>query len=157
MDPEARLGALGLTLPSVAKPVASYVPAVSTQSNMVYVSGQLPTKDGELQATGRVGEDVDKKEAYALARLCAINILAAIKSQVGDLRNVKRIVRIEGFVASADDFYDQPAVINGASELLAEVFEDQGKHSRFAVGVNVLPLNTPVEIGAIVEVQRTKI
>lgn len=156
MDPEKRLQALGVELPAVPKPVAAYVPAVRT-GNLVYVSGQLPSVEGELLATGRVGQDVEPKVAAELARQCAINILAALKSQVGDLRNITRVVRVEGFVASAPDFYDQPKVINGASELLGEVFGAGGKHSRIAVGVSVLPLNAPVEVAAVFETLPTKI
>lgn len=153
MQPEARLEDLGIELPDVAEPVADYVPAVRTEDGRVYVSGQLPTKDGELPVTGTVGDEVDPKRAQQLARRAAINILAAVKSQVGSLDDVNRVVRVEGFVASADDFTDQPTVVNGASELFGEVFGDRGKHSRFAVGCNVLPLDTPVEIGAIFDVE----
>ncbi len=157
MDPEAKLEELGIELPEVSKPVASYVPAVTTDSNLCYVSGQLPFIDGELPSTGRVGGGIDPKEAHELARLCGINILAAVKHKVGQLRHVRRVVRIEGFVASADSFTDQPKVINGCSDLLGQVFGEAGKHSRFAVGVNVLPLNSPVEIGAIFEIEASKI
>lgn len=154
MDPEARLEEMGIELPDVADPVADYVPAVRTQANMVYVSGQLPTDDGgELVAEGRVGVEVPVKRAEEAAERCAINILAAVKDLVGDLSQVRRVVRVEGFVASADDFTQQPAVVNGASELLGDVFGEAGRHSRFAVGCNRLPLDTPVEIGAILELE----
>lgn len=153
MDPEAKLEELGIELPDVAEPVADYVPAVRTEGGRVYVSGQLPTVDGELEATGTVGDEVDPKRAKQLARRAAINVLAAVDSQVGSLDEVRRVVRVEGFVASSDDFTEQPTVVNGASELIGEVFGEKGKHSRFAVGCNVLPLDTPVEIGAIFEVE----
>ncbi len=154
VDVEARLAELGIELPDVADPVADYVPAVETSEGMVYVSGQLPLdEDGELVATGRVGEDVSVKLAEEAAFRCGVNILAAVKDAVGDLSRVKRVVRVEGFVASADDFTRQPAVVNGASELFGDVFGDAGRHSRFAVGCNRLPLDTPVEIGAIIEIE----
>lgn len=154
MDPEAKLEELGIELPDVAEPVADYVPAVRTGDGKVYVSGQLPTDEqGDLLATGRVGDDVQVKTAKEAARRCAINILAAVKDEVGDLSAVDRVVRVEGFVASGDGFTDQPSVVNGASELFGDVFDEAGRHSRFAVGCNVLPLDTPVEIGAILEVE----
>lgn len=154
MDPEERLENLGIDLPDVADPVADYVPAVRTSDDVVYVSGQLPTdEEGELLETGRVGAEVDVKTAEEAARRCAINVLAAVKDLVGDLGRVRRVVRVEGFVASADDFTQQPAVVNGASELFGDVFGEAGRHSRFAVGCNRLPLDTPVEIGAILELR----
>lgn len=154
VDAEQRLEALGIQLPSVADPVADYVPAVETSEGVLYVSGQLPLdEDGELVATGRVGEDVIVKEAEEAAFRCGVNILAAVKDAVGDLSRVKRVVRVEGFVASAEDFTRQPAVVNGASELFGDVFGEKGRHSRFAVGCNRLPLDTPVEIGAIFEIE----
>ncbi len=154
MHPDERLEELGVDLPDVADPVADYVPAVETGAGMVYVSGQLPTdEEGDLIATGRVGEDVDVKTGEEAARRCAINILAAVKDAVGDLGRVHRVVRVEGFVASGDGFTRQPAVVNGASELFGDVFGEEGRHSRFAVGCNRLPLDTPVEIGAILEVE----
>lgn len=152
MRPEDRLEELGIELPDVAEPVADYVPAVRTEDGRVYVSGQLPTEDGDLPTTGTVGDEVDPKRAKRLARRAAVNILAAVRSQVDSLDQVQRVVRVEGFVASADDFTDQPTVVNGASELFGDVFGEAGKHSRFAVGCNVLPLDTPVEIGAVFEV-----
>lgn len=152
MDPEAKLAEMGIELPAVADPVADYVPAVRTEGEMVYVSGQLPTdEEGELLATGRVGDDVSAKRAREAAERCAINVLAAVKDVAGELGRVRRVVRVEGFVASADDFTQQPTVVNGASELFADVFGEAGRHSRFAVGCNVLPLDTPVEIGAVLE------
>jgi len=154
MDPEAKLEEMGIDLPDVADPVADYVPAVETEANTVYVSGQLPTdEEGQLLATGRVGDDVSLEAAKQAAQRCAVNILAAVKDAVGDLSRVNRVVRVEGFVASADDFTQQPSVVNGASELFGDVFGPAGRHSRFAVGCNVLPLDTAVEIGAILEVE----
>jgi enamine deaminase RidA (YjgF/YER057c/UK114 family) len=148
---EERLAELGLTLPAVATPVASYVPAVRT-GNYVFTSGQLPMVDGSLAATGKVGADVTAEQAKDLARTCALNALAAVKSVVGDLAAVRRVVKVVGFVASAPDFTGQPGVINGASDLLGEVFGEQGVHARSAVGVAVLPLDAPVEVEIMVEV-----
>ena len=156
MDPQARLEELGIELPAVARPVAAYIPSVRT-GDLVYVSGQLPFVDGKLTTTGLVGRDVDVKEATELARTCAVNILAALKAQVGDLRNVRRVVRVDGFVAAGPDFTQHPQVVNGASELLGDVFGAQGRHARIAVGVSSLPLGAPVEIAATFEVERTKI
>jgi enamine deaminase RidA (YjgF/YER057c/UK114 family) len=149
--PEERLAELGLSLPEVAAPVAAYVPAIRTGS-YVYVSGQLPWVDGKLPATGKVGIEVAAEDAIGYARQCALNALAAIKSVVGDLSAVARVVKVVGFVASAPDFTEQPIVINGASELFGEVFGEAGKHARSAVGVAALPLDTPVEVEVIVEI-----
>jgi len=149
--PERRLAELGLTLPDVAKPVAAYQPAVRSGA-FVYTSGQLPMVNGELAATGKVGAEVDADRAKELAATCALNALAAIKAEIGELARVRRVVKVVGFVASAPDFTGQPGVINGASELLGEVFGDAGKHARSAVGVAVLPLDAPVEVEMIVEV-----
>lgn len=150
--PDERLAELGLTLPSVAAPVAAYVPAVRTGDH-VYTSGQLPMVEGTLAATGKVGADVDAEQAKQLARTCALNALAAVKAEVGDLGKVRRVVKVVGFVASAPGFTGQPGVVNGASELLGEVFGDAGKHARSAVGVAVLPLDAPVEVELVVEVE----
>lgn len=149
--PEERIAELGLTLPRVAAPVASYVPAVRSGSH-VYVSGQLPFVEGALPATGKVGADVTPEAAKELAALCALNAIAAVRAEVGDLANVVRIVKVGGFVASAPDFTGHPGVINGASDLLAAVFGDAGVHARAAVGVAALPLDSPVEVDMIVEV-----
>jgi enamine deaminase RidA (YjgF/YER057c/UK114 family) len=127
------------------------IPAVRT-GNLVYTSGQLPFVDGELHAAGLVGADVDTDTAKHCARLCALNALAAVHAEIGDLSLVKRVVKVVGFVASAPGYVDQPAVVNGASELLGEVFGAAGKHARSAVGVASLPRNTPVEVELIVEV-----
>ncbi|MUK02683.1 RidA family protein [Vibrio cholerae] len=149
---EARLAELGITLPEVAPPVASYVPAVITGS-YVYTSGQLPFIEGKLPASGKVGaaDGVDAETATALAATCAVNALAAIKSQLGTLDRVTRIVKVVGFVASDPSFTGQPGVINGASDLLGAVFGDAGIHARSAVGVAVLPLDSAVEVEVIAE------
>jgi enamine deaminase RidA (YjgF/YER057c/UK114 family) len=150
--PSERLAGLGLTLPPVAAPQAAYVPAVRT-GNYVYVSGQLPFVDGKLQAVGKVGETVSAEEAAALARICALNGLAAAASLVaGGLDAITRIVKVTGFVASVPSFTGQPAVINGASEFFIEVFGEAGRHARSAVGLAVLPLDSPVEVELIAEV-----
>jgi enamine deaminase RidA (YjgF/YER057c/UK114 family) len=149
---EARLAELGLTLPGVAAPVAVYVPAV-VSGNHVYTSGQLPFIDGKLTVTGKVGAGVSAEDAKSLAATCAINAIAALKSVIGDLDRVTRIVKVVGFVASDPSFIGQPGVVNGASELLGTVFGDAGVHSRSAVGVAVLPLDSPVEVELIAEFQ----
>ena len=145
-----RLAELGLALPQVTPPVAAYVPAVQT-GNHVYVSGQVPIADGALLATGKVGAEVTPERAKELAARCALNGLAAVDALVG-LDRVTRVVKVVGFVASAEGFTGQPAVINGASELLGAVFGDAGRHARSAVGVAELPLGAPVEVEMIVEV-----
>ena len=150
-SPLARLAELGLELPPVTAPVAAYVPAVRTGS-LVYTSGQVPVRDGKLAATGKVGAEITADEAAGLARTCALNALAAVHDLVG-LDSVVRVVKVLGFVASAPDFTGQPGVINGASELLGDVFGDAGAHARSAVGVAVLPLDAPVEVELIVEVR----
>ena len=146
-----RLAALGLTLPPVAAPVAAYVPAVRT-GNHVYVSGQVPVVDGKLQATGKVGESVTAEEAASLARICALNGLAAAAAAAGGLEAIARIVKVTCFVASSPSFSGQAQVANGASEFLIEVLGDAGKHARSAVGMAVLPLDSPVEVELIAEV-----
>jgi enamine deaminase RidA (YjgF/YER057c/UK114 family) len=150
--PEARLAALGLTLPPVAAPLAAYVPAVRS-GPYVYTAGQLPLANGKLLMTGRVGAQVSVEEAASLARTCALNALAAVASVTGGLSAVTRIVKMVGFVASDPSFTGQPLVVNGASGLLLEVFGDSGRHARSAVGVTVLPLDAPVEIELIAEVR----
>jgi enamine deaminase RidA (YjgF/YER057c/UK114 family) len=146
-----RLAELGLTLPPVAPPVAAYVPAVRTGS-YAYTSGQLPLVDGKLQGTGKVGDGVTVEEAAALARIAALNAIAAAASVSGGLAAITRIVKVTCFVASAPSFTGQSQVANGASELLIDVFGDAGKHSRSAVGMAVLPLDSPVEVELIAEV-----
>jgi enamine deaminase RidA (YjgF/YER057c/UK114 family) len=151
MTPEETLAKLGHTLPVAPKPVAAYVPAVRT-GNLVVVSGQIPFVDGKLEKTGRVGGEVSLEEGQKFARQCALNALAVVKAEVGELARVKRVVRVGVFVASTDDFTQQPQVANGASDLLLQVFGDAGRHARAAVGVNALPLGAPVEVELLVEV-----
>ena len=151
-SPEARLAALGLTLPPVAAPLAAYVTAVRTGSH-VYTAGQLPLVDGKLLMTGKVGAQVSTAEAAALARTCALNALAAVASVTSGLSAVTRVVKVTGFVASDPAFTDQPQVVNGASGLLLEVFGEAGRHARSAVGMAVLPFDAPVEIELIAEVR----
>jgi enamine deaminase RidA (YjgF/YER057c/UK114 family) len=148
---EDRLAGLGRTLPGVAAPVAAYVPAVRS-GDYVFTSGQLPIVDGSLAATGKVGAEVSAEDAKRLAATCVLNALAAIKAEIGDLDRVRRIVKVVGFVASTPDFTGQPGVVNGASDLLGDVFGDKGVHARSAVGVAVLPLDAPVEVELIVEI-----
>lgn len=150
MTATQRLAELGISLPSVAAPVAAYVPAVQT-GPLVFVSGQLPWVDGVLPRTGKVGAEVSAEDAALDARQCALNALAAMDALVG-LDSVTRIVKVVGFVASAPGFTGQPGVINGASELFGEVFGDAGVHARSAVGVAELPLGTPVEVEVVAEV-----
>jgi enamine deaminase RidA (YjgF/YER057c/UK114 family) len=148
---EERLAALGLTVPQVAAPVAAYVPALRS-GPWVFTSGQLPFVDGQLMGTGLVGSDVTAEAAQAMAARCALNAIAAIRSVVGDLDAVTRVVKVVGFVASAPGFTGQPGVVNGASELLGSAFGEAGVHARSAVGVAALPLGAPVEVEVIVEV-----
>jgi len=147
---KARISELGLALPEVVAPLASYVPAVRT-GDLVYTAGQLPMQAGKLMGTGKLGAEVTPDEGKVLARICALNALAAVDSLVG-IDSVTRVVKVVGFVASAPGFNGQPSVINGASDLLAEVFGDRGAHARSAVGVSELPLYAPVEVELIVEV-----
>lgn len=150
MSASERLKELGIELPPVAKPAGAYVPALRN-GDLVYTSGQLPFVDGKLRRTGKVGAEVSAEDAYDDARMCAINALAAIDALVG-LDNVERVVKVVGFVASDPSFTGQPKVINGASELLGEVFGPAGEHARSAVGVAVLPADTPVEVEVVVAV-----
>ncbi len=149
--PEQRLEEMGLSVPEVAKPVASYVPAVRS-GHHVFTSGQLPMRQGQLITTGKVGGEVTAEEAVECARQCALNALAAVRAEIGELSHIKRIVKVVAFVASTPDFTGQPGVANGASELFGEVFGDIGQHARSAVGVPVLPLDAPVEVEIVVEV-----
>ena len=151
MNVRARLAELGLELPTVVPPVAAYVPAVRS-GDLVFTSGQLPMVEGALPAMGKVGALVTPEQAKDLARTCALNALAAIEALVG-LDSVVRVVKLVGFVASTPDFTGQPGVVNGASELLGEVFGDAGQHARSAVGVAALPLDAPVEVELVVEVR----
>jgi enamine deaminase RidA (YjgF/YER057c/UK114 family) len=146
----ARLAELGIDLPVVVNPLGSYVPAVSS-GNLIYTSGQLPMQDGKLVQAGKVGVDVTPEQGKELARICALNALAAVHSLVG-IDAVTQVVKVVGFVASGPGFNGQPGVVNGASDLLADVFGDRGVHSRSAVGVAELPLDAPVEVELVVEV-----
>jgi enamine deaminase RidA (YjgF/YER057c/UK114 family) len=148
---EERLAELGHTLPTDTPPLAAYVPAVRA-GNLVFTSGQLPRVDGELTHVGKVGAEVSPEDAKMAAETCALNAIAALKAEIGDLEKVRRVVKVVGFVASAPDFTGQPGVVNGASELLGTVFGDAGVHARSAVGVAALPLDVPVEVEMIVEV-----
>ncbi len=150
MTVASKLAELGIELPAVVAPLAAYVPAVRT-GNLVYTAGQLPIADGELLATGKVGAEVTAEQARDLARQCGLNALAAVHALVG-IDSVVNVVKVVGFVASAPGFDGQPGVINGASELLGEIFGDAGAHARSAVGVSELPRNAPVEVEVIVEV-----
>jgi enamine deaminase RidA (YjgF/YER057c/UK114 family) len=150
MTIEQKLAELGLELPNVATPAGAYVPAVIS-GNLVFTAGQIPLVDGALMATGKVGNEISPEFAKEIAQRCALNALAAIKSVLGDLSRVKRVVKVVGFVASTPEFTGQPGVLNGASELLGKVFGDAGLHARSAVGVASLPLDAPVEVELIVE------
>lgn len=151
MTPEQKIAELGLKLPEVAAPAGSYVPAVRT-GDLVYTSGQVPFVDGRLERTGKVGADLTTEEGAEQARICALNALAALKAEIGDLDKVVRIVKVVVFVASDPSFTEQPKVGNGASDLLAEVLGERGRHARSAVGVAALPLDVPVEVELIAQV-----
>ncbi|HTI87072.1 MAG TPA: RidA family protein [Alphaproteobacteria bacterium] len=148
---EARLKELGIALPPAAAPAGSYVPYVAT-GNLIYVSGQLPFEDGQIRHKGILGSDVSVADGAAAARLCALNLIAQVKSAVGDLDRVARVVKLNGFVASAANFTEQPKVMNGASDLMVEVFGDPGRHARAAVGVAALPLGVAVEVDGVFEI-----
>ena len=151
MSARARMAELGIELPQVVPPVASYVPAVQT-GVYVYTAGQLPVVDGEMLATGKVGSAVSEELARECARACALNALAAVVSVVGDIDRIRRVVKVVGFVACDPDFAAHPAVVNGASDVLGEIFGEAGVHARSAVGVAALPKDAPVEVEMIVEV-----
>ncbi|MGQ3674072.1 RidA family protein [Xanthobacter sp. TB0139] len=149
---ENRLAELGVTLPTPVPPVANYLPVIRS-GNLLFISGQLPLDaSGTLVASGHLGANVDVATGQTAARMCAINILAQIRAEIGDLDKVVRIVKLGAFVSSTPDFTDQPKVVNGASDFMVEALGDKGRHSRSAVGVPALPLNAAVEIDAIVEV-----
>ena len=151
MSVESRLAEIGLTLPEIAVPVAAYVPAVRS-GNLIFLSGQLPMVNGELPQTGKVGDTVTADEAHELAKICALNGIAAVKGLIGDLEKVVRIVKVTGFVASVPDIVSAPIVVNGASNVLLQAFGDKGVHARSSLGVAALPLDAPVEVELIVEV-----
>jgi enamine deaminase RidA (YjgF/YER057c/UK114 family) len=145
MSISTRLEELGIALPAVAAPVAAYVPAV-VHGGLVYTSGQLPFTDGALPATGKLGAEISAEDAKTYARTCALNALAAAADAAGGVDRIAGVLRVGGFVASVPEFSGQPGVINGASEVLGEIFGDAGRHARAAVGVPVLPLDSPVEV-----------
>jgi enamine deaminase RidA (YjgF/YER057c/UK114 family) len=149
-DPEARLRELGHELPDVPEPAGAYVPATRAGA-LLFTAGQLPFEEGKLRKTGKVGDAVSLEEAREAARLCALNALAAAAAEAGGLNNIRRIVKVTGFVASARNFNGQPQVVNGASELIGEVFGEAGLHARSAVGVAELPLDAPVEVELVAE------
>ncbi|MFW6354889.1 MAG: RidA family protein [Verrucomicrobiota bacterium] len=151
MSPEERLSDLGLTLPEVAPAVANYVPVVRT-GNLVFLAGHLPRHEDRSVVTGRVGESVNPEEANDAARQTALELLATLRAEVGDLSKVRRIVRVEGYINSTDDFTGQSGVMNGCSDLLVEVFGEAGRHARLAIGVNTLPLGAVLEIALVAEV-----
>lgn len=152
MTPEAKLEALGLTLPPVSAPIGSYV-TCKRQGDLLYLSGAGPIVQGEVLYKGKVGAEITPDVGYEAAKVSALNLIAALKAELGDLSKVKSIVKLLGLVACADGFYGQPGVINGASDLLFEVFGEKGRHARSAIGVFSLPMNIPVEIEMIVEVE----
>ncbi len=152
MTPEAKLEALGLTLPPVSAPIGSYV-TCKRQGNLLYLSGAGPIVQGEVLYKGKVGAEITPDVAYEAAKVTALNLIANLKAELGDLSKVKSIVKLLGLVACADGFYGQPGVINGASDLFFEVFGEKGRHARSAIGVFSLPMNIPVEIEMIVEVE----
>ena len=149
---ESRLNEMGITVPDAPAPAANYVPWVKS-GNMIYVAGQVPFVDGKLTATGHLGDNASVEDGYDQAKICAINLIAQVKAACGgDLDRVTRVVKLGGFVASADDFNGQPGVVNGASDLMVEVFGDARRHARFAVGPNALPLGCIVEIDGVFEI-----
>lgn len=153
MRVEKRLGELGLQLPPVQKPIASYVPAVKVGA-FVFSSGQGPLVDGRPKYIGRLGEELTLEQGYEAARICTLNCLAAINAEVGSLDYVDRVVKVLGFVSSTEGFTDQSRVLNGASDLLVKIFGEKGRHARSAIGVNVLPMNIPVEVEIIVKLEK---
>jgi enamine deaminase RidA (YjgF/YER057c/UK114 family) len=148
---DEKLASLNITLPTPPKPAGSYIPIVKT-GNMIFVSGQIPMKDGQVQFKGQVPTSISVEEAQSAARLCIINILAQLKSELGTLDKISKIVRVSGFVSSSQEFYEHPKIINTASDLLFEIFGEKGRHTRIAVGVASLPLNSAVEIDLIAEI-----
>jgi enamine deaminase RidA (YjgF/YER057c/UK114 family) len=150
MTVEEKLKSLGLTLPQTPKPVAAYIPAIQV-NDMVYTSGQLPIVEGELKFKGKLGREISKEQGYEATKICALNALSAIKGIIGDLDRIEQVVKVVGFVASAEGFIEQPAVVNGASEFLKELFGEKGAHARSAVGMAELPLGAAVELEMIVK------
>ncbi len=152
MTVEQKLQSMGITLPETPKPVAAYIPAIQT-GDLVFTSGQIPMVKGELKYKGKLGIEFSKEDGYDAAKLCAINALSAVKSLIGDLDKIEQIIKVVGFVASADGFTEQPAVVNGASEFLQEALGEKGVHARSAVGVAELPLGVAVEVELIVKIK----
>lgn len=150
---EEKLKEIGIDIPEAPKPLASYIPAV-VSGNLVYTAGQVPLENGKINFTGLVGRDLTIEAAQKAAKICAINCLSAIKSVLGDLNRIERILKLTVFVASAEGFVDQPKVANGASDFVVELFGEKGKHVRSAVGVSGLPINAPVEIEMIAEIKK---
>jgi len=149
---EEKIKKMGITIPEVVKPLAAYIPAMQV-GNLVMTSGQVPISEGKVKYSGKVGSDLSEEEGKEAAKLCALNCLSAIKSVIGNLDKIKRVVKLTVFVSSAEGFTAQPKVANGASEFIGEIFGDAGKHVRSAVGVSELPLNSAVEIEMIVEIK----
>lgn len=152
MTVEEKLKSAGITLPQTLKPVAAYIPAIQVD-DMVYTSGQLPILEGELKFKGKLGREISKEQGYEAAKICALNALSAIKGIIGDLDRIEQVVKVVGFVASAQGFIEQPFVVNGASEFLKELFGEKGAHARSAVGMTELPLGAAVELEMIVKVK----
>ena len=152
MTVEEKLQSMGITIPETPKPVAAYVPARRV-NNLVFSSGQIPVVKGELKFKGKLGAEISKEQGYEAAKICALNGLSSIKSLIGNLDLIEQVVKVVGFVASANGFTEQPAVINGASEFLLAVFGERGKHARSAVGVAELPLGVPVEVEMVVQIK----
>jgi enamine deaminase RidA (YjgF/YER057c/UK114 family) len=152
MSIEEKLKAMGITLPETPKPMAAYIPAIQT-GDLIFTSGQIPILKGELKYKGKLGAEISKQDGYEAARQCAINALSAIRSLIGNLDKIEQVIKVVGFVASANGFTEQPAVVNGASELLLAVFGEKGKHARSAIGVAELPLGVPVEVEMVVQVK----
>jgi enamine deaminase RidA (YjgF/YER057c/UK114 family) len=152
MTVEEKLASKGLTLPAAPKPVAAYVPAVAVDG-YVYTAGQIPLVNGELKFKGKVGKDLNETQGYEAAKACVLNCLSVIKAEIGSLDKIVRVVKVVGFVNSAAGFTAQPKVINGASELLGELFGDNGKHARSAVGVSELPLGAACEVEVVVKIK----
>jgi enamine deaminase RidA (YjgF/YER057c/UK114 family) len=152
MSVEEKLKAMGLSLPKPPKPVAAYIPAVKT-GNLIFISGQIPVVNGELKYKGKVGQGLSIEDGYEAAKICVLNALSIVKDMVGSLDKVKRIVRVVGYVNCSDDFEEPHKVVNGASELLVEIFGEKGRHARLALGTNTLPLGATIELEMIVEVE----
>ncbi|MHB1125940.1 MAG: RidA family protein [Bacillota bacterium] len=155
MSYEKRIEELGLKIPEAPKPVAAYIPAVKVD-NLVFTSGQIPFVHGELLFRGKVGGDLSEEEGYQAAKVCALNCLSVIKGLIGSLDRIEKIVKVTGYVNSAPGFTRQPLVINGASELLADIFGEAGQHARAAIGVSELPVNAAVEVDMVVKVKASR-